>query len=80
MYASIVPRVPHALHMPSHIFIRLGMWPEAIESNLASADAAQDYTAKKSPGATSIEELHAWDYIDLRLYPDRAGGEGTCGR
>ena len=63
VYASIVPRVPHALHMPSHIFIRLGMWAEAIESNLASADAAQDYTAKKSPGATSIEELHAWDYM-----------------
>ena len=63
VYASIVPRVPHALHMPSHIFIRLGMWADAIESNLASADAAQDYTAKKSPGATSIEELHAWDYM-----------------
>jgi tetratricopeptide (TPR) repeat protein len=63
LYASIAPRVPHALHMPSHIFIRLGMWQEAIESNIASADAAHAYAAQKTPGATSFEELHAWDYL-----------------
>lgn len=62
-YASIAPRVPHALHMPSHIFIRLGMWQEAIDSNLASADAAHAYTAQKVPDATSFEELHAQDYL-----------------
>ncbi len=62
-YASIAPRVPHALHMPSHIFIRLGMWKEAIDSNIASADAARAYTAQKVPDATSFEELHADDYL-----------------
>jgi tetratricopeptide (TPR) repeat protein len=62
-YASIAPEVPHALHMPSHIFTRLGMWPETIESNLASADAAHRYGAVHHPGAASHEELHALDYL-----------------
>ena len=62
-YASIAPRVPHALHMPSHIFIRLGMWKEAIDSNIASSDAARAYTAQKVPDATSFEEMHADDYL-----------------
>lgn len=61
-YASIAPRVPHALHMPSHIFIRLGMWQEAIDSNLASSEAARAYGEQKHPSATSAEELHADDY------------------
>jgi hypothetical protein len=40
-YAKIAPDAPHALHMPSHIFIRLGLWQESIDSNLASAAAAK---------------------------------------
>ena len=55
-YAKIAPDSPHALHMPSHIFTRLGLWQESIESNLASAAAAQKYNA---PG----NELHAKDYL-----------------
>ena len=39
-YAKIAPSVPHALHMPSHIFTQLGMWQESIESNRAAAAAA----------------------------------------
>jgi tetratricopeptide (TPR) repeat protein len=62
-YAEIAPWVPHVLHMPSHIFTRLGMWGEVIESNLASADAARQYAAGHHPGATSFEELHALDYL-----------------
>jgi hypothetical protein len=62
-YASIAPWVPHALHMPSHIFTRLGMWQPTIESNLASAEAARKYAAAHHPGATSFEELHALDYL-----------------
>src|SRR6266436_9460433 len=38
-YDSIAPWVPHALHMPSHIFTRLGMWDESIAANQASAEA-----------------------------------------
>jgi hypothetical protein len=54
-YAKIAPESPHALHMPSHIFTRLGLWQEAIDSNLASSAAAQKFNA---PG----NELHAKDY------------------
>ena len=62
-YASIAPWVPHALHMPSHIYTRLGMWEEAIASNRASADAARDYAASLKRDATEAQELHALDYM-----------------
>jgi len=54
-YARIAPDSPHALHMPTHIFTRLGMWQESISSNLAAAAAARKH------GVTG-EELHALDY------------------
>ncbi|HLG21709.1 MAG TPA: hypothetical protein VI382_02755, partial [Candidatus Manganitrophaceae bacterium] len=62
-YAKIAPSSPHAQHMPSHIFTRLGLWKEAIESNLASAAAAKAHVEKKQPGAASFEQLHAMDYL-----------------
>ncbi|MGH9873313.1 MAG: hypothetical protein ACRD9S_12735 [Pyrinomonadaceae bacterium] len=55
-YAKIAPSSPHALHMPSHIFIRLGLWQESIQSNRASAAAAQ-------AAASSKDQLHALDYL-----------------
>ncbi len=63
VYARIAPRVPHALHMPSHTFTRRGMWRESIDTNLASAEAARAHIAKHHPGATASEELHALDYL-----------------
>ena len=54
-YAKIAPSAPHALHMPSHTFTRVGLWQESIDANIASAVSA------KRDGATS-EELHASDY------------------
>jgi hypothetical protein len=54
-YATIAPDAPHALHMPSHIFTRLGYWQESIDSNVAAAAAA------RRQGQTA-EELHASDY------------------
>jgi hypothetical protein len=54
-YASLAPAVPHALHMPSHTFTRVGSWKESIETNRRSAEAA-----RKS--STAGEELHALDY------------------
>jgi hypothetical protein len=54
-YAEIAPDAPHALHMPSHTFTRLGYWQESIDSNLAAAAAA------RRQGQTA-EELHASDY------------------
>ena len=55
-YASLAPAVPHALHMPSHTFTRVGSWKESIETNRKSAEAA-----RKSAGGAG-EELHALDY------------------
>lgn len=62
-YGSIAPWVPHALHMPSHIFTRLGMWDESIAANRASSDASRAYAAKRHRTATEAEELHALDYM-----------------
>ena len=55
-YAGIAPSAPHALHMPSHIFTRLGLWDDSITSNLAARAAAH---AQGDVG----EELHAMDYL-----------------
>ncbi len=54
-YAQIAPDAPHALHMPSHTFTRLGYWQDSIDSNVAAAAAA------RRQGQTA-EELHASDY------------------
>ena len=54
-YAKVAPSAPHALHMPSHTFTRMGYWQDSIESNIASAETAR---REKSTG----EELHAMDY------------------
>jgi tetratricopeptide (TPR) repeat protein len=62
-YDSIAPWVPHALHMPSHIFTRLGMWDESIAANRASAEASRAYSAMRHRNATEAEELHALDYM-----------------
>ncbi len=62
-YAKIAPVSPHALHMPSHIFTRLGLWYDSIQSNLASAAAAKSQTARTLPAATSQDQLHAMDYL-----------------
>ena len=64
IYAKIAPSAPHALHMPSHIFTRLGLWQESIESNIASAAEAKRQVAKAHPGAASFDGLHALDYLE----------------
>jgi tetratricopeptide (TPR) repeat protein len=55
-YSKIAPSAPHALHMPSHIFTRLGLWEDSIASNLGAKQAA------RQQGDTG-EELHAMDYL-----------------
>jgi tetratricopeptide (TPR) repeat protein len=57
-YAKIAPAAPHALHMPSHIFTRLGLWQEDIDSNLASKAAAENAHA----GAEN--RLHAMEFLE----------------
>jgi hypothetical protein len=55
-YSKIAPSAPHALHMPSHIFTRLGLWDDSIVSNLAARATAHDQ-------GDQGEELHAMDYL-----------------
>jgi tetratricopeptide (TPR) repeat protein len=58
-YAQIAPASPHALHMPSHIFARLGLWQDDINSNLASIAASRKYAEMGGEG----HEFHAMDFL-----------------
>jgi tetratricopeptide (TPR) repeat protein len=62
-YASVASASAHAQHMPSHIFTRLGMWDESIQSNLASISAAKCYAENSGIKGHWDEELHAMDYV-----------------
>ena len=62
-YATIAPDSPHAQHMPSHIFTRLGMWEESIASNLKSEAAARALVKSEGFDGGSNEQLHAMDYL-----------------
>ncbi|HZF63896.1 MAG TPA: hypothetical protein VEZ55_05415, partial [Chitinophagaceae bacterium] len=62
-YASIAPSSAHALHMPSHIFTRLGLWEECVSSNLASVNSAQCYAKSAGIKGQWDEELHGLDYL-----------------
>ena len=62
-YASVAPSSAHALHMPSHIFTRLGLWDEAINSNLASASSAKCYAEETGIKGHWDEEFHSLDYL-----------------
>jgi hypothetical protein len=67
-YAKIAPSVPHALHMPSHIFTRLGQWQDSIRSNRAASEAGQTYAAQQfGQGVAWAESLHALDYLAYAL-------------
>jgi len=62
-YSSIAPAVPHALHMPSHLFSRVGLWPEMVESNRASYLAAKSELKETTLGIGTYDALHAMDYM-----------------
>lgn len=62
-YASIATASAHAQHMPSHIFTRLGLWEEAIQSNIKSVAAAQCYAENSGFKGHWDEELHGLDYL-----------------
>ena len=68
-YAEIAPDAPHALHMPSHIFTRVGHWQESIASNRTSAEV---------DGNSTFNSHHAYDYriyAHLQLAQDRTAEE-----
>ena len=68
-YAASAPAVPHALHMPSHIFLRLGLWDEARDSNLASWKASEDAvrSAHEPQSARQFHNLQFGQYATLQL-------------
>ena len=61
-YAQIAPASPHALHMPSHIFARLGLWQDDIDSNLASIAATRKTAAMHMGGEG--HQFHAMDFLE----------------
>lgn len=62
-YADIAPSVPHALHMPSHIYSRVGLWPDMVEGNRRSYQAAKSELADQTLGIGAYDALHAMDYM-----------------
>jgi tetratricopeptide (TPR) repeat protein len=60
-YAKIAPAAPHAVHMPSHIFARLGLWQDDIDSNLASIAATRNSAAMHMGGEG--HQFHAMDFL-----------------
>jgi hypothetical protein len=78
-YSKIAPDVPHALHMPSHIFTRLGMWQQSIDSNRAAHAAAAAYVQKTlGPESFDTETVHTMDYLEyayLQTAQDREAKE-----
>jgi tetratricopeptide (TPR) repeat protein len=70
-YGSLAPDVPHALHMPTHIFTRLGYWQESIDMNIRSADAALKHPVNNQ---VSLHHPHALDYL---VYAYLQRGEDT---
>ena len=69
-YAVIAPSAPHALHMPSHTFTRVGLWQASIDTNIASARVAREQNA-------TSEELHATDY---QMYAYLQTGQDAAAR
>lgn len=73
-YARIAPDSSHALHMPSHIFTRLGLWQESIDSNVAAAASAAKATAARQ--ADADYQLHAMDFLNYAYL--QSGQEGKA--
>jgi tetratricopeptide (TPR) repeat protein len=74
-YGDIAPDVPHALHMPTHIFTRLGLWEDSIEWNKRSAAAA---LRQPVDGAVSLHYLHALDYLAYAYLQQRRDDEAEA--
>ena len=77
-YAKIAPASAHAQHMPSHIFTRLGLWPEAIRSNLDAQAAAKAFATRNKMTGAWDEQLHAMDYLAY-AYLQRAQDKHAAG-
>lgn len=74
-YRDIAPDVPHALHMPTHIYVRVGDWPQVIDWNRRSADAALDHPAGDR---VSLHWIHALDYMMYAYLQQAADGRARA--
>ena len=74
-YAAIAPASPHALHMPSHIFARLGLWQEDIQSNLASVAAARQPSTMHIGAEHQVHAMDFLQYAYLQIGDDAKAGE-----
>jgi tetratricopeptide (TPR) repeat protein len=72
-YAGIAPDAPHALHMPSHIFTRLGQWDDSIVSNTASTKSAIAQAQRLHGGGGAFDQLHALDYLVYAVAVQESG-------
>ena len=63
-YAKIAPASAHAQHMPSHIFTRLGLWQEGIQSNLNAEASAKAFAVRNHLSGAWDEQFHAMDYLE----------------
>jgi tetratricopeptide (TPR) repeat protein len=80
MYATMAPASPHALHMPSHIFSRLGFWQESLDSNIASVRVAAEWVSAGKDGL--FDEQHALNHVEyayLQLGQDHKAFEQIDG-
>ncbi|HEX4953815.1 MAG TPA: tetratricopeptide repeat protein [Thermoanaerobaculia bacterium] len=66
VYAEIAPAAHHALHMPSHIFVQLGMWPEAAASNRAAYDASVAWVARRGHSLAK-RDFHSLTWLHYTL-------------
>ncbi len=62
-YAAIAPSVPHAQHMPSHIYTRVGNWQGAVASNRRAAEAGREFEQRLGMNGLWDQRGHAWDYL-----------------
>ncbi len=68
-YGKVAPAGPHAVHMPGHIFARLGLWQEDIAANIASVEASRAAEARHESGA--MDQFHSDDFL---VYADLQAG------
>ncbi len=59
-YAEVAPASPHAVHMPSHIFARLGLWPDDIQSNLKSVEVSRQHSGMR----LGADKVHSMDFLE----------------
>jgi len=77
-YAKIAPASAHAQHMPSHIFTRLGLWADAIRSNLDAHSSAKNFAMRNHMSGAWDEQFHAMDYLEY-AYLQRAQDKHAAG-